>query len=285
MKAQIWYFRIYTTHDYYTRSTSIVQGREFSISPSIAATVSMGDVPEDILDAHGRSSSVLRYFIDRSCEIERKDPPVDWVSKETAYICLGVKFSVDLPVRDGAEGEAYAWYEYLEAEKVIEGATSKARDLLDEMSLIVLVKFGREIVARQIFDSRAYIIADGKPSQPVPIFRAGRAVAIRINSPETLPFGELEKLTVDDFRYNPAAVSIGRWMSLGLAESDPFKKFMWGFIGIEVLVKKVVSKNPDIIANKLRFSVDEGEDVAGIAVRELIWPAPSTAAGLRDLGW
>lgn len=245
----------------------------FPVSGDEDLAIDLGPVPAEILDAQVHLMPVLEHLMARSKPVEPTEPPHAWTRPTEFYTSVRARKTIDAPVKEGGVDDLYFWYKYEAVEKALNDWKSRAHDILDGATAILLAHFGAGLLDETLHTSRAFITAEAKPGQPIPLFKAGALRVSQHRLPDASLMAKFEQLATAGFP--PAKViqgaAIGRWFSLAKEERDPVKQFMWAYAGLEVAASKFASRLRPSLASRLVYN-DGASEISGTAVSELVWP-------------
>lgn len=122
---------------------------------------------------------------------------------------------------------------------------------------------------------RAYVVADGKA--PVKFSRfslSGNLTFLPNEGWNNLPFTAIDAM-LSYYASNAASISPylrepSRWLAAAYTEEDTVLRFMFGFLGLEVLVDKMLSRT-GTIREKILCEFQESP----YPIKELLWPSAS----------
>ncbi len=148
---------------------------------------------------------------------------------------------------------------------------STANAYLDLATGKVQASLGRLNLERLIFThENAYLTADGKAAVSFPTLTANVAVLITSEAgwdQICIDFRtSLRKLASSIAPLDAQLPIASRWLTRALREEDTVKQFIFSFIGLEVLARKVAKARRERVSETLKADLD------GLPVDELLWP-------------
>lgn len=158
------------------------------------------------------------------------------------YVTVVVEREIDLPegfVRDSK----YLWVEERKAEELQTDFRSYASAHLDVLatcaSTIIDCAFFEEVIVAD----RVFFCAPGRESFGLPSFSVG-AIGVVTKSPlESLALTELERRLHGAAKLprgkHQSLDTVARWHVAAIAERDPWKRFFWSFVALEVLTNRL----------------------------------------------
>ena len=223
-----------------------------------------------------------RLIDDRIAGIDLNDVHGNFPMWVTFEICRTIEADVDPVVRHRwlrsretlQEAEAFGE----QASRYLDGAVPLVQDALEELPLDQLM----------FSDRRPFLLCDGKAALTVPRLTArGAGVAVRGSGWNELPFAAAEEV----LRRLPSATpqvskyltASGAWFCAALGQQeDALRRFLFGFLGLEVLVNKVAaggakSQLRKVLADQL------ADEVEGLPFHELMWPLRDDETSDRSL--
>jgi hypothetical protein len=154
-----------------------------------------------------------------------------------------------------------------------EQAVADAREGLDILAAIAASLVDPRVFSNLALDHRVLPFAVGKQSAGVPVLSAGGADLVIRAGEETL-----ERLTVRlslfsriDPRHasqKPWLARTAHWYLQVLRETDPWKRFLWSFVGLEVLTHKLYAHFRTEVVERLRLN---GGTAHQLPLAEFVW--------------
>ena len=223
-----------------------------------------------------------RLIDDRMTSISLNDVHGGFPIWVTFEICRAIEADVDPAVRHRwlrsretlQEAEAFGE----QASTYLDGAVPLVQNALEELRLDQLM----------FSDRRPFLFCDGKAALTVPrLSGRGVGVAVQGNGWNELPFAAAEqvlgRLPSGTPQVSKYLTAPGAWFCAALRQQeDPLRRFLFGFLGLEVLVNKVAaggakSQLRKVLADKLAAEVE------GLPFHELMWPLRDDEHSDRNL--
>jgi hypothetical protein len=266
-------WRVYRAKHRYDQASAYSTVKKFEVDDATNVTVSIGDVPVECVQAYSVQDGVLEMLLSGQTADGPRivQVPDEWQADGELFTSIEVAQVRELGTTDAMKDKPYFWYANLAAEVACQEFGLHARRLMDEVTAVLTGHFSQEeLLDAQIYESRVAIRADGKPLQPVPVFRVGsvRATVTKTMEEDLGPRLQGIELPITRDKHE-SCEAIGRWVSRSLSEPDGFKRFVWAFAGLEVLCRKASGLyRADVLG---RVSTDSNLDASVVA--ELLWPA------------
>jgi len=167
---------------------------------------------------------------------------------------------------------------------VMEGFAAEAEPLLDAAMAWLLpaltprLGLGAQIVRGH----RAFLVAPGKAAICLPKFKMSASLSVTSQGWQDLPWSTmssaLERFASSSKNLMGALAGPGRWLMLARGEEDSLRKFLFAFVGLEVLANKHASRSRKALVSAL------AEEALGLPFEELMWPSmPDENAPNRNL--
>jgi hypothetical protein len=167
---------------------------------------------------------------------------------------------------------------------VMRGFAAEAEPLLDaSMAWLLPTLSPRLGLGAQIVPGhRVFLAAPGKAAICLPEITGSARAHVVGQGWQELPWGAMRSAletyaSRSKSLTGPLAVP-ARWLSLGRGEEDSLRKFLFAFVGLEVLANKHASRSRKALVTTL------GKEAAGLPFEELMWPSmPDENAPDRNL--
>lgn len=257
-------------------------------------TLTIGEIPRHVVEGmrafYAGTQFMLRYLVAGEFSdsgLEERDVILQGLAHEAEHVEEAVrgKFSMWLtlevcrPMRLQAHPTArYAWVrdDRLTTE-LLDKFAHEAGDFLDRAATALLPALGEELRPNRVLAGRrrTYVMAPGKAALGLPdITASGSGHAVRSGWAQ-LPFEKVGAALqmVADMRPESGNLlrAASRWLFAALAEeSDPLRKFLFAFFGLEVLANKVGKRVEGSVVQSLTVEL-------GLPVTHLVWPTPREA--------
>lgn len=167
---------------------------------------------------------------------------------------------------------------------VMKGFAAEAEPLLDAgMAWLLPALTPRLGLGAQIVRGhRTFLVAPGKAAICLPDFTMSGNLSVTSQGWQDLPWSAmssaLESFASSTKNLAGALAGPGRWLMLARGEEDSLRKFLFAFVGLEVLANKHASQSRKALVSAL------AEEALGLPFEELMWPAmPDENAPNRNL--
>ena len=171
------------------------------------------------------------------------------------YVTVVVEREIDL--QEGFVGDSkYLWVEERKAMELETDFRSYASPHLDVLAACASTIIDSGFFEEVIVNDRVFFCAPGRESFGLPSFSVG-AIGVVIKTPlESLALTELERRLHCAARLPPEKLqsldTVARWHLAAIAEHDPWKRFFWSFLALEVLTNRLFAA----LHNRVKSNVD-----------------------------
>ncbi|MGH9961045.1 MAG: hypothetical protein ACREBC_28650, partial [Pyrinomonadaceae bacterium] len=290
----LWAARVYRARDTYKRADPLVLEKNLDVD-GWNATIIIGQVPAEILRANAISDAALSSSLDYSLipqdaeSLTARDAHIsaqvdayhlpDWVRTDGLYTSITVSRAVEIKPDGNRASSTYFWFDYLNAVRVATTLEESRNSALEQLTWLLLQRLDASLFAQALCQSRFYIETPGKPPCPIPQFSAG---AITVSRGRNISWLDDRLVTLSAATNVPekdrtGIIRISRFSMEQISESDPFKRFMWCYAGLELAANKLYSLLKPHLGTSLAV-IAEGRVTTGAAVEELLWPVPDDPA-------
>lgn len=287
--------RVYRARDTYRQANPLTLEKSLEVD-GWNARIIVGQVPAEIFRAIAISDAALNSLLDRSfipqgaeplaardahisAQVDAYQPPPDWVATDGLYTSITISRTIDVKPDANRASSTYFWFDYDSAVHVA-AKLEESRDLaLEQLTGLLLQHLDASLFAQTLCQSRFFIETSGKPPCPIPRFSVGAITVSHGRDISTLDnqLATLTAATKVPEKDRTEIIGISRFSMEQIGESDPFKRFMWCYAGLELAANTLYK----ILKPHLRSSlavITEGRVTTGAAVEELIWPVPDDPA-------
>jgi hypothetical protein len=303
MRITLAVVRIYGTNDQYgdvPRTRPAGAPIVFAGFPDadMSARIDFGPVPDDIADAERSRRGLGRVMLGGLFGGE--------------YAGLGPNEKLDAALAEMGDVplfEELNWYATLALEKELDVADDEFKDDLDVVfplnafqlakeavakakdGLDILVSVAASVVDPRVFsnvvlEDRVLLFAHGKRATGVPVLTAGGSGLVIRAGEETL---QNLATRLDLFGgFDPASAARMSWFALTahwhvqvMRENDPWKRFLWSFVGLEILTHKLYAHFRDDVVRRLRLDGVAEEAAAELPLPDLVWTADRAPLATR----
>jgi len=261
--------------------------------PDSAISVTIGEVPEDVAEAirFGRVISLFALetmfgneHAAKSMEereayaaeaLERQD--LSEVIRGTYPTWITVELSRSEPMMVRPDFR-HLWASDHEAMlRSMRAFEADAATALDLATARLLPALGDRLQPAKLAFRRlsAYALVPGRPGFSVPALSGGVGYAqVAGKGWDDLPFDAVEAAITGSSRFPARDKNLlehpARWLWAALAETDNLRRFLFAFLGLEVLANKASKALKQVVAANL-------EQELGFPVEQLLWPSPKEA--------
>lgn len=156
-------------------------------------------------------------------------------------------------------------------------AQASARDSLDALTAIASSVSDPQVFSHLVLEDRVLLFAPGKRATGVPVL-SGSAKGSVTRGAESLAKLErrlvlLQGIDARAATKEPWLARVAHWRAQVLVETDPWKRFMWSFLALEILTNKLFDQFESEVVTRLRLAGDRGVEKAELPLSELVWPA------------
>lgn len=207
------------------------------------------------------------------------DPPY---AEFNWYSTLVVSRELDVPETD-MNLSSFAFVD--DAFAVADEARAHAKDALDVLTTIASTVVDPRAFDELVLDDRVHLFAPGKHPAGVPIMTVSAAGAATrgTESVERLE-RRLRAFSSVDTRGALREVWLTRtshWHVQALLEADPWKRFLWSFVGLEVLTNKLHDHFRDDVIARLRLEQEGGVIDSPLPLDALAWSSDRAPLAAR----
>jgi len=297
MQARVAVVRVFGTKDQYgderrTRPRGLPLVFDHFPEAGACVRVDMGPVPRDVVLAERMRRAIGRaglgaLFGGRSGtssgpeQINRefeKSTEVELFGDFNWYVTLVLERTLEVTQSAGGRADFLLPDEFRELERTMPAYAAPA---LDVVTSIIATIVDPHVFGSLLLDDRIHLFGDGKRPSGIPVFSLSASGAVwRGQAEADLLSQRIELLRA----VNTSAVTthgwldgVAHWRVQALRESDPWKRFLWSFLALEVLTNKLFDARRDAVLGRLRLLTDGGTAAAGNPpIEELAW-APERA--------
>jgi hypothetical protein len=258
------------------------------------ARVDFGALPDEVVDAERGRRAIGRMMLtsgvfggespagtpdERFEEAIGSIDPADLFGEYKWYVTIVVEKQIEQPDDEVA---ALAFASSRSMFEIADEAVAETRDALDLLAAIASAVVSERAFATVVLEDRVHLLAAGRAPAGVPVMEAG-AVGISMTSTLERIEGRVRVLAELDPRQAAREEWLARaahWRMQTLREADPWKRYQWAFVGLEILIHKLYARVRDDVASRLRLELPDGDFEAGLPIADLLWTperAPLTA--------
>lgn len=291
MKLTVAVVRVYGTDDQYGAEPRLRPAGApvvYSDFPELGASARMdfGPVPDDIVEAErGRralGAVMLRgLFGGDPVKGDTPDERIETALQEASgeplfeacnwYLTLVVTREIDVPDDQLPTGFAFPESGFPLAREEQE----RARQPLDLLTTLAASVVDAGVFSRLVLDDRVLLFAEGKRAAGVPEF-TGSAIGNVTRGDESVAeltqrLQALRQVDPKSAAQNAWLSRIAHWRAQILLERDPWKRFLWSFIALEILTNKLYDELRDAVTKRLTLQGDTQLTAQGLPLDELLW--------------
>jgi hypothetical protein len=257
------------------------------------AEVHLGSVPPEIIEAELGRRAVGQMMLWQFTGADAEGSPDERFKKALALITEEITF------------EEFNWYVTFSASKTFEldddvlpngfafpkadyvrGAELRqwAADALDVLTALASTILDERVFEEVVLEDRVLLFADGKHPAGFPHFTTSADLTVQRGDESIKALsGQLTALAEVDIRQSVRAhawiAQAAHWYAAALAEADPWKRFLWSFVGLEVVAHKLFERFYGTVKNRLILDGQTSE--LATAITELVWTADRAPAASR----
>jgi hypothetical protein len=158
------------------------------------------------------------------------------------YVSVVVEQDIDL--QEGfVPDRKYLWVDVAKAMELEAGLRSHASPHLDVLATCVSTVIASDFFEEVVVDDRVFFSAPGRDSFGLPSFSVGAVGVIMERPLESLALTELERRLHGAAKLprgkHQSLDTVARWHLAAIAERDPWKRFFWSFLALEVLTHRL----------------------------------------------
>lgn len=253
-------------------------------------TLTIGEVPEHIPRAIRYHQATLNFTLDRlfggkhaDLSVEEQDRLLDerMANEDVSDVTGNGRFDLwaslevcrDVTVKAHPNAK-YFWVQPETFAKLgMDVFLKEATDYLSVAVACLQAELGYLLqIDKTLLRSRAYLSTAGRASLTEPKLSGSAYLSVSSTGWEALDFEKvavaLEKMSTGAAEMKKLLRTASGWLWTALAEEeDHLRRFVFSFLGLEVLVNKVVPLVESSLAEQLR------DELGGLPVKELLWPA------------
>jgi hypothetical protein len=249
--------------------------------------VDMGPVPSEVVEAERMRRAVGRTMLsalfggdgESSSGPERVEQAFEEITEAELfgdynwYTTLVLERTLNLTRRLGAEVDFFLPDESWDLERE---APEYAAPALDVVTSIVSTIVDPGVFASLVLDDRIHLFAEGRRPSGIPVFGGGASASVvRGGAASELLGQRIELLRAVDPSQLAAHEWLNRvahWRVQSLRERDPWKRFLWSFLALEILTHKLFEARRDTVLGQIQLLDAGGTVVAGTPpLEELAW--------------
>jgi len=283
--------RIFGTNDQYgdepqTRPPGLPIVFEGFPESGASVQVEMGPVPSEIVEAERMRHAIGRTMLEALVGGERNPPTGPERVRQSFeeiteaallgdynwYTTLVLERTLSLTERPGVELDFFLPEKFWELER----EAPVAAPALDVVTSIVSTIVDPGIFDNLVLDDRIHLFAEGKRPSGIPVFGGGGSATVTRggSAPEMLGrrIDLLKTVDPSQLATQEWLNRVAHWRVQSLRERDPWKKFLWSFLALEILTNKLFDARRDDLLGQLRLLDAGGAVVPGTPpLEELAW--------------
>lgn len=253
-----------------------------------SAWIDFGPVPDEIIEAERGRRAIGREMLrglfgaedaPGAAPAERVAAAYDEIDPEELfgdfnwYVTLAVSRTLDVAEDSLGPGDFAFTRDAFELES---DALQLGRDGLDLLCAVASAIVEPRLFRTVARDDRVLFHAEGRRPAGVPVITPGGVDLLVTAGEESLArLGRrLAVLSAVDFSaatQEAWLTRISHWRVQVLTETDPWKRFLWSAVGLEIVTQKLYEGFREQIVQRLRLEGSEGVIDAPLPIPELVW--------------
>lgn len=257
--------------------------------PEWSASIDFGPVPDEVIEAERGRRAIGREMLrglfgaadapgegpaERVAASYNEVEPAELFGDFNWYVTLRVSRAVDVADDSLGPGD-FAFTR--EASELESEALNVGREALDLLCAVASAIVEPRLFSTLARDDRVLFYAEGRRPAGVPVITPGGIDLLVTAGEESLAKlrRRLSVLGAVDFRAATQEAWLTRmshWRVQVLIETDPWKRFLWSAVGLEILTQKLYERFRMPIVERLRLESSEGIIAGLLPLSEIIWP-------------
>lgn len=255
-------------------------------SPEWNASIDFGPVPAEVIEAERGRKAIGREMLrglfgaadapagapaQRVAAAYDEIDPAQLFGDFDWYVTLAVSRTRDVASGSLGPGDFAFTRDAFELESEALHVGKQALDLLCAVASAIV---DPRLFSTLVRDDRVLLYAEGRRPAGVPVLTPGGFDPRVIAGDESLSRlrQRLSVLGAVDFGAATGEAwltGISHWRVQVLTETDPWKRFLWSAVGLEILTHKLYSRFREQIDQRLRL---EGSEGLALPIPEVVWP-------------
>jgi hypothetical protein len=197
----------------------------------------------------------------------------DLTSDYNWYTTVVLERTLDVTERSGIDLGVLFLDEHWELERT---SVEYAAPVLDVVTSILSTIVDPGVFDALVISDRVHLFADGKRPSGIPVMTgSGTANLIRGGEAATEQLGQrirlLSQLNTTNLHRHEWLGRVAYWRVQSLRESDPWKRFLWSFVALEILTNKLYESRRADVIGRLRLLENGGAVTGDPPLDELVW--------------